>query len=60
VSNPGRVVIKEELLKAVWPDSFVEESNLAQHISWLRKALADKSRPPISVVRENIIAVRKA
>ena len=43
VSNPGRVVIKEELLKAVWPDSFVEESNLTQHISWLRKALTDRS-----------------
>jgi TolB-like protein/DNA-binding winged helix-turn-helix (wHTH) protein/Flp pilus assembly protein TadD len=43
VSNPGRVVIKEELFRAVWPDSFVEESNLAQHISSLRKALADRS-----------------
>src|ERR1700735_1318521 len=43
VSTPGRVVTKEELLRAVWPDSFVEESNLAQHISSLRKALADRS-----------------
>jgi len=43
VSNPGRVVTKEELLKAVWPDSFVEEGNLAQHISWLRKALGERS-----------------
>jgi DNA-binding winged helix-turn-helix (wHTH) protein/tetratricopeptide (TPR) repeat protein len=43
VANPGRVVTKAELLKAVWPDSFVEESNLAQHISWLRKALGDRS-----------------
>jgi len=42
-ANPGRVVTKAELLKAVWPDSFVEESNLAQHISWLRKALGDRS-----------------
>src|ERR1017187_4583252 len=41
--NPGRVVTKEELLHAVWPDSYVEESNLAQHISWLRKALKDRS-----------------
>jgi TolB-like protein/DNA-binding winged helix-turn-helix (wHTH) protein/Flp pilus assembly protein TadD len=49
VSNPGRVVIKEELLKAVWPDSFVEESNLAQHISWLRKALADRSNYIVTV-----------
>src|SRR5579863_9658878 len=43
VANPGRVVTKTELLKAVWPDSFVEESNLAQHITWLRKALGDRS-----------------
>ncbi|HEY0701460.1 MAG TPA: winged helix-turn-helix domain-containing protein [Candidatus Acidoferrales bacterium] len=43
VANPGRVVTKEELLAAVWPDSFVEESNLAQHISWLRKAFADRA-----------------
>ena len=43
VANPGRVVTKDELLRAVWPDSFVEESNLAQHISALRKALGDKS-----------------
>jgi DNA-binding winged helix-turn-helix (wHTH) protein/tetratricopeptide (TPR) repeat protein len=43
VLNPGRVLSKEELLKSVWPDSFVEEGNLAQHISWLRKALGDRS-----------------
>jgi DNA-binding winged helix-turn-helix (wHTH) protein/Tol biopolymer transport system component len=43
VLNPGRVVTKDELLKSVWPDSFVEEGNLAQHISALRKALGDKS-----------------
>ncbi|MGH9604673.1 MAG: winged helix-turn-helix domain-containing protein [Terracidiphilus sp.] len=42
-SNPRRVVTKEELMKAVWPDSFVEEGNLAQQISGLRKALADKA-----------------
>lgn len=43
VINAGRVVLKEELLKTVWPESFVEESNLTQHIFWLRKALADKA-----------------
>jgi len=39
VANAGRVVTKEELMKAVWPDSFVEESNLTQHVFRLRKAL---------------------
>ncbi|MGA7339070.1 MAG: transcriptional regulator, partial [Terracidiphilus sp.] len=43
VSNPGRVVAKEEILKTVWPESFVEENNLTQHISLLRKALADRA-----------------
>jgi Tol biopolymer transport system component/DNA-binding winged helix-turn-helix (wHTH) protein len=35
-----RVVGKEELLRALWPESFVEESNLTQHIFLLRKALS--------------------
>jgi eukaryotic-like serine/threonine-protein kinase len=39
VANAGHIVTKEELLKAVWPDSFVEESNLTQHVFRLRKAL---------------------
>jgi DNA-binding winged helix-turn-helix (wHTH) protein/tetratricopeptide (TPR) repeat protein len=43
VSNAGRVILKDELLTAVWPGAFVEESNLTQHIFGLRKALADKS-----------------
>lgn len=37
------VVSKEELMKAVWPDSFVEEANLSQNIFVLRKALGDTS-----------------
>jgi len=41
--NPNRVVTKEELLHAVWGDTFVEEGNLKQHISHLRKALGDHS-----------------
>jgi DNA-binding winged helix-turn-helix (wHTH) protein/TolB-like protein/Tfp pilus assembly protein PilF len=39
VRDCGRVVPKEELLKAVWPDSYVEEGSLTQNISVLRKAL---------------------
>jgi TolB-like protein/DNA-binding winged helix-turn-helix (wHTH) protein/tetratricopeptide (TPR) repeat protein len=41
VENPGHLLEKEELLTKVWPGTFVEESNLAQHISILRKALQD-------------------
>src|SRR5271156_377732 len=39
VQNPNRVVTKEELLQAVWGDTIVEEGNLTQYISHLRKAL---------------------
>jgi eukaryotic-like serine/threonine-protein kinase len=41
VRRGREVVSKEELLKKVWPDSFVEEANLSQHIFKLRKALGD-------------------
>src|SRR5260370_9834080 len=41
--NPNRLITKEELLQAVWGDTFVEEGNLKQYISHLRKALADTS-----------------
>src|SRR5579859_5401811 len=41
VRRSREVVTKEDLLKAVWPDSFVEEANLSQHIFMLRKALGD-------------------
>ena len=40
VENAGRVVSKRALIDRVWPDSHVEENNLAQHISLVRKTLA--------------------
>lgn len=42
VQNPGRVVTKEELLKIVWPDANVDENNLTQSVSALRKALEER------------------
>ena len=39
VLNSGRVVEKDELLKLIWPKTFVEEATLAQNIFTLRKAL---------------------
>jgi DNA-binding winged helix-turn-helix (wHTH) protein/tetratricopeptide (TPR) repeat protein len=42
VQNPGRVISREELLKNVWSDTFVDENSLAQSISVLRRALAEK------------------
>jgi len=41
--NPNRLITKEELLEAVWGDKFVEEGNLTQYVSHLRKALGDNS-----------------
>src|SRR6266404_4762904 len=43
VENHGRLVTKEELMQAVWPDTFVEEGNLTFNIHSLRKALGDAS-----------------
>lgn len=43
VENSGVILAKDELLRTIWPDSFVEESNLAQNISQLRKALCENS-----------------
>src|SRR5687768_1035233 len=37
VENPERVVERDELLAAVWPDTVVEENNLTQQISALRR-----------------------
>src|SRR5208282_147333 len=39
VDNRGRVIEKSEFMRAVWPDSFVEEGNLSQNIFLLRKTL---------------------
>jgi TolB-like protein/DNA-binding winged helix-turn-helix (wHTH) protein/Tfp pilus assembly protein PilF len=41
--NPKRLITKDELLKAVWGQTFVEEGNLTQYISHLRKALGGNS-----------------
>jgi DNA-binding winged helix-turn-helix (wHTH) protein/TolB-like protein/Flp pilus assembly protein TadD len=42
VQNPGRVVSKEELIDAVWGNFFVEENNLSQNISQLRKLFGER------------------
>jgi eukaryotic-like serine/threonine-protein kinase len=41
VRRSREVITKDELLKTVWPDAFVEEGNLSQNIFLLRKALGD-------------------
>src|SRR5215469_880011 len=41
VRRHEEVVTKDDLMKAVWPDTFVEESNLSRNIFMLRKALGE-------------------
>lgn len=43
VEHGGHIVEKDDLMKRVWPDSFVEEGNLTQNVSLLRKALGENS-----------------
>ena len=52
IRGGGRLVTKDQLMKEVWPDTFVEESNLVRHISILRKALSrgDDEPPYIETV----------
>jgi serine/threonine-protein kinase len=42
VRRPGETLTKEELLSAVWPETVVEENNLSQKISELRRALGER------------------
>lgn len=46
VQNAGNLVGKSELMELIWPDRFVEESNLTFNIKMLRKALGDSSNDP--------------
>jgi eukaryotic-like serine/threonine-protein kinase len=52
VERCGHVVEKEELMRVVWPETVVEESNLTHHISVLRKVLGESAgdRPYIETI----------
>ncbi len=54
VENAGRPVEKNALLRAIWPDTFVEEENLAHNVSVLRKTLGEGpgGRPYIETLRK--------
>ena len=41
VQNSGRLITKRDLMNRLWPDAFVEEANLANNISLIRKVLDD-------------------
>ena len=44
--NPGRLLTKDDLLQAIWPDTAVEEANLTVNVSTLRRLLAVRGQPP--------------
>lgn len=50
VQNPNRLITKEELLRAVWGRTIVEDGNLTQYISHLRRALGENPEHPSLIV----------
>src|SRR5215831_14295378 len=46
VEHNGRIVSKDELMSRLWPETFVEDSNLTFNIQQLRKSLGDNARNP--------------
>src|SRR5262245_22970107 len=52
VEGRGRILDKDDLMQKIWPNSVVEENNLAQHIAALRKILGESkdTRPYIVTV----------
>lgn len=50
VKSEGRILTKNEILEAVWADSFVEEANLSQTVFVLRKALNEDRKNPRFIV----------
>ena len=50
IEGRGRVLRKEELMRALWPDTFVEESNLTQNIYTLRKVLGQDSKESLRYI----------
>jgi TolB-like protein/DNA-binding winged helix-turn-helix (wHTH) protein/predicted TPR repeat methyltransferase len=51
VSNPGRLVSKDELLTAVWPNVIVSDDSLVQCVTELRRALQDHDQRLIKTVQ---------
>jgi predicted ATPase/DNA-binding winged helix-turn-helix (wHTH) protein len=46
IAHPGQLKTNQEIIKHVWPDTFVDDANLRVHMSALRKALADTKGEP--------------
>ena len=56
VEHHGHLLEKDELMKNVWPDTFVEEANLSYNISLIRKALGEGEKLLASVIVPGVVA----
>jgi DNA-binding winged helix-turn-helix (wHTH) protein len=50
VENPGRLIAKQELMQAVWPDSFVTDDSLVQCTLELRRSLGDHDQQLLKTI----------
>src|SRR4029077_10702527 len=50
VEHPGRLIGKQELMQAVWPDAFVTDDSLVQCTVELRRALDDRTQKLLKTV----------
>jgi len=50
VQRRGQLVLKDDLMQILWPDTFVEESNLGQQVFQLRKALGETAQDSSYIV----------
>jgi adenylate cyclase len=50
VENSGRLVTKDELFKAVWPDVIISDEALTQCISEVREAISDRAQTMIKTM----------
>jgi len=49
VEHPGRLVTQDEILEAVWPDTFVNQEVIKKYIQGIRKVLGDRHDQPIFI-----------
>jgi DNA-binding winged helix-turn-helix (wHTH) protein len=59
VQHAGTVLDKDELLRAVWPDTAIEENNLTQNISQLRRILGETAGDHRYIVKQCSFVVYK-
>lgn len=56
VEHSGHCIGKDELMRRVWPDSFVEENNLSQNISQVRRALQTEGEVLVTSMVRDLVA----